>query len=592
MFKKIILSWIFCFLCLNTIISETYSKQQLIPVDSWIYDALYTLSAEQKKVVNADIGPCSVKELQLYFSTLDYEQLSEPGKELYDQVQQFFNEKKLTLDLSAVKIGFNVNLYPELLYKSNSEIDWTFGSKNSVTYTINSYKADGSPDGSNDKTFYYCDVSSWAGNQLSKPLLSFPVNINFADYAYIELIPFISNRFLDMARPNNFTNIPLSFSSIDFMQPTTAYFSTGHIFKNNVGIDLQIGKEGLQIGRSLLGSVIYNNTFQTDAYFKFDAYSPKFRYDMNVVEIDHTKFLYLHDFQAIPFPWLKIGFLEGVLINDSFEIRYLNPLMIMHSFHSWTEYRTEQEYDIYGECHESAYFGLSFDIVPYKNLRLYGLYSQVEIQLPSELEGEYGRHLPTSFAGQLGVEYKMPILNGWGSVQLEGLYSSPYMYYKTGADWSLYRARFDNYSSTSNPLCSWMGSPFGPDSAGFILKAGYNKDQKWSADLSYMYMAQGENSFNLFFKTVNIDGKTFWTYYPSTQINGSYVEDSSVARSMALSGIIQHNNRLTLNGHYTLNKHFSFDGQFIYEFIFNNNHTSGNFQQGVQLSFATEYKIF
>ena len=593
-FRKPFLAIFLFVFSLTKIFCATYSQQQLIPVGNWIYDALYTLKAESKSAAMADIAPCSVQELQLYFSQIDYESLSDAGKKLYYDAQEYLTQKNFTLDLGPISLGFNLNAHPELLYKSNSEIDWTYGSEHEMTWDKIYYNADGSENHRETVNANYGDVSSWGGNKLTTPLVSFPINLNFADIAFIETVPFVSSNFLHMSKADNFSNLPLAFDAMDFMQPVTANFSIGYLFKNNLGIDFQIGKEGLQIGRSLLGSVLYNNTFQTDAYFKFDFYSPRFKYDLNVAEIDHTKFLYLHNFEVLPFNWLKIGFTEGTLINDNFELRYLNPLMIMHSYHSWTEYSTDKEISVYGESHVSAYFGFTFDVVPIKNLRIYGIYSQVELQIPPELTSDYGRQLPNSLAAQLGAEYKFvsPHFGGWYSVQIEGMYSTPYMYYKTGADWSLYRARYDNYNFSENPLCSWIGSPFGPDSAGFILKGGYSHGQKWSADLSYMFMAHGENSFNLFSEVVDCNGETYWVYYPSTYVNGSFVKDVDTARNMGLSGTVEYKNQFTLDGTFVLDKHWSFDGQFVYTFVFNNHNVPDNFQQGVQLAFGVNYKIF
>lgn len=577
--------------------AESYSKQQLIPADSWIYDALYSLSAEQKMVVNADIAPCSVKELQLYFDRIDYEKLSEPSKALFDKVQNFFEEKKFAFDLKGVSFGFNTILYPELLYKSNPDIDWTYGSFNTCTYDVDTYHTDDDgklvKDSTETVTSGYYDVSSWGGNKLTQPLIQFPISIDISDLFYFETIPFITNRAMKMIDLKKLgRNIPLDFYDMEFMQPTNASFSTGYFFDNDLAFTLKIAKEGLSIGRTITGSVLFNDTFQTDVYFDIALLNPNFKIDMNIIEVDHTKYLYLHNFEFIPIKNLKIGATEGVLINAPFELRFLNPLMIFHSYHAWTEYRNPLEYDIYRECHESAYFGFTFDYVPVKSLRLYGVYSQIEIQIPPELKNEYGRHLPTSLALQLGGEYSIPIFNGWGNVSFEGLYSSPYMYYKTGEDWSLVRTRYDVYSSTDNPLYSWIGSPFGPDSAGFELKASYKDNKDWSVDFSYLFMARGENSFNLFGKKVIIDDEEYWIYYPSTKINGEYVEDSSLARSFALLGNIEYKNQLTLDGSYKLNDHFKFDGQLVYSFIWNNNHIPGNFQQGIQVSLAMEYRLF
>ena len=82
---------------------------------------------------------------------------------------------------------------------------------------------------------------------------------------------------------------------------------------------------------------------------------------MTVAEVDQTKFLYMHQIDFSPWKWIKLGILEGNLVNEPFEIRFLNPLMIMHSFASWTDYRDSLEKKYYGEGHVCAYMGIKFD---------------------------------------------------------------------------------------------------------------------------------------------------------------------------------------------------------------------------------------
>ena len=69
---------------------------------------------------------------------------------------------------------------------------------------------------------------------------------------------------------------------------------------------------------------------------------------MNVVQINPEKYIYLHTIEVTPWKWLKASVTEGTLLNEPFELRYLNPLMIMHSFASWNQYLTQAEDEIYG----------------------------------------------------------------------------------------------------------------------------------------------------------------------------------------------------------------------------------------------------
>ena len=64
--KYLITIFVIFFISVNLIFAETYSKQQLIPADHWIYDALYTLYMEEGRCSIADMAPLSVKEIEFY----------------------------------------------------------------------------------------------------------------------------------------------------------------------------------------------------------------------------------------------------------------------------------------------------------------------------------------------------------------------------------------------------------------------------------------------------------------------------------------------------------------------------------------------
>ena len=99
----------------------------------------------------------------------------------------------------------------------------------------------------------------------------------------------------------------------------------------------------MRVGKTQTGSVIYNSTFETDAYVQLNFYSPHIRYGMYVAEISKDKFMYIHRIEARPFKWIRLGVLEGTLVARPFEFRFLNPLMIMHSFGAWREYISPEE---------------------------------------------------------------------------------------------------------------------------------------------------------------------------------------------------------------------------------------------------------
>ena len=88
-----------CILCLIIACTlylpcQIVNDSQLLKSDSWIYEALSTLSLESQDTLFLDTKPISVGELKFYFSQIDFEKLSDSGKSLYQQVEKFLFSTK------------------------------------------------------------------------------------------------------------------------------------------------------------------------------------------------------------------------------------------------------------------------------------------------------------------------------------------------------------------------------------------------------------------------------------------------------------------------------------------------------------------
>jgi len=582
--KKITSSFalLIAFLTVN-LYAESYSSSQLIPAEHWIYDGLYTLYNESAEAFVMDSAPLSVGEIKQCLTYIEYEKLSYSSQKIYDRINEYLNDKKFTFDMMPIKVGFNVSFNPALMGKTNPDIEWSYA----TDYTgVNS---------DNDKTGFGT-ASNYYSSFLTAPFLRLPIYIDFCDIGIIDCQASVSKSYWGMAENYNFTNVFYKPEHFEFTWPINANASIGYVFKNGLSVNFHVARQGLQYGHTQTGSIIYNNTFATDFYTQLRISGKKLKYEMAVVQIDNSKYLYTHQIDFILWKWLKLGILEGTLLNKPFELRYLNPLMIMHSFASWTNYSDPWEDKYYGESHICAYMGIKFDIVPYKNIRIYGLFAQTEIQPPTELGTPEANSIPDGIGLQLGIEVQHgDKAGGMYKFVLEGIYTHPYLYIKHGADWSMYRKSFSMTSNGSVPVCTWIGSPFGPDSLGGEFSAEYKYLDKWSAECSYLFLAHGENSFGLFNNKTIRDGREFYDYYPAAKYRLgelSAAEAEALARSWALTGVVQYTNRIKLHGKYKLNEHFSFEGQVIYSFIFNNNAILNNFQQGLEAGISATCNLF
>lgn len=606
--------------------AQVYSKNQMLYADSWVYDALLMLSNETKITTFATDSPLSASELCFYLDLIPYEKLSDSGKKLYSSLSDYlfkdksekpYENRRHVVRTGNAFFGIGTDITPAFLYKSNSDMDWFFatdytGKKNSLSdYNLLSpseYRSDMNYDWSkideenrpviqNDVKEYGA-TSSFYGSDGYRSVVTIPVSLGWSDYFFMQADPGFSKSFWGMQDDSNLTNVFWNGSDMDFLWPRKAYGCTGLQF-SGWGVNTSFSRSSMQVGKTLTGSAVYNSTFETEGVFQLNLYSPKIKYNMDLVQVNTNKFLYLHSINVRPyFDNLRVEVVEGTLVNAPFELKFINPLMIMHSYGSWTDsdYFTEMEGSLYGEAHICQYMGFHIDYSPFKNSRIYFLYTQNEVQPPNELGSANGRAMPDSLGFQLGFEYTHPDKNDrWWKFALEGVYTTPFCYMKQGASWSLYSERYDMQSNGDVPLRSWIGSPFGPDAIGAEAFVSCTEFQKWDASFSWLFVAHGTNSFGLLDNTIEIDGKKYYAYYPSVLRKMGLISDEeseNIARSWALTGTIQYTNRVSAKLSYKINEKIDLETRMTYSFIFNNKNESGEFAQGIEAFLMLSYMLF
>lgn len=598
----------------------SYNARQLLPAGHWAYDALNTLYTENAMCCLADNAPVSVGQLQTYFRRLQYEKLSDSGKDLYITLYRYlFNHKRGYLggkfDFSSAFFAINAIITPQILFKTNKNLDWSFSTDYTGHIKLPCYEYRGketdpkypvpNENGNFDTlpTHYkthkdegvYKVLGSFNNSPMNKELLTVPIFLGWSDIFLIESDIVIAQSLWGYDRDDTFCNIFTSADYLEFYEPRWAYGSVGYDFKK-WGLNASAGRTGLEVGRTHLGSIIYNNTFDTQFFFQFNIYCQYMLYNMDVVQVEKDKFLFLHQIEVTPIKWLKLGVLEGTLINEPFEVRFLNPLMIMHSFGSWTDYSDDMEEEIYGESHVCAYLAALMDLTPCKGLRIYALYAQNEMQAPWELGSASSKAIPDGFGWQAGFELNIPHKGGYFTFGAEGVYTSPYLYIKQGSDWSLYSRRTDFSYKSDTPLYSWVGSPFGPDAVGIQARLNYEKARKWKAEARYLFVAHGEQSFGIFESYyTSPSGRKFSSYYPSVLRHIGLLDDddaADMARDNTLTGTIQYTNNITFCGYYAFNNHFRLDAGLSAIFVFNHHNKGGNTQAGAEGTISLRYNVF
>lgn len=565
--------------------ANTVNDSQVIKSGHWIYDAMYELGMEAEDTLLIDLQPLSIGELKFSFKQIDYDKLSETAKRTYDIVYEFLFNQKAVFNTKGLKFDFNIKANPEFYYKNSTDNDYT--SPSYIDWTFD---------------YYYKDN-----------VLTVPVLFGFGNNLMIETDAFVGKNYGASNEYDNFTNIPLQrhTDEFEFTWPRFAYGSTGLYF-DDWGLNIHIGKEGLNFGKTLMNSIFYSDKFETDSYVQANVYSQYFQYSLSTVEIDRTKFLYMHQIDFHPFKKVRVGVIEGSMVHGPFELRFLNPLMILHSYNGWVDSVDEDKKKYYSEDHFCSYFGFTFDLMPVKNLRLYGVFSQIEIQLPSERKG-FGGYRPNSVGLQSGVEYNLPVRNNnlW-KFNLEAAYTSPYLYIKQTPYSSLYRKRMDNLNYLNNTypgeryVCSWIGSPYGPDCFALDTKISYEKKQKWSFNFDYKFVIHGEKSFNLFNDKNNyVEDKDIFIYYPyakakylsetvkdETEKKQKLTEVYEDANNLWISGNNIYLNQFALEGTYEFTKKMSVSGKAVYSILLQNNKNYEHIANGFEFDLAIKYSLF
>lgn len=565
----------------------TLNDTQIVNGSSPVYEQFHDLQLEARKFVFTQNTPLSVAELKFYLNQFDYDSLSLHGKALYDNLHDFLYGQENLLENEALELVLHPAVNLEGYYKTNDDVPWSF------RYNFKDY------------------------------FVTMPLYIGFGNEASVGADFFYGKNSVAAADPDNFWNVPLdvndpaSVKHQEFEFPRFAFMSFGKNMKG-WGYNFHLGKIEKTVGDTKTGSIVYNDTFETDAYAELTLYTDVLKMTTDVVQVSSNlmdsiqgnnteRYLYIHQFDVRLWDKLKVSLLEGSMTVNPLSIRFLNPLPFMHQYGGWTNYVTAENKEIYKETNFCADFAFMFEWLPARNVRLYGIYDQVEMQCPWERSQNMGRYYPNSIALQAGLDWNLYLKNGSQlKLNAEGVYTSPYMYIKQVPSSSLYRFRTD--MQTKQKVYSWIGTPFGPDCLAGEFSMEYKPENKWKLKLAYLFTAKGENDdpADLFRPVTGTDADgneaQYYDYYPSvkyklqelgyvpvTESNDELYDD---AMNMLPTGTLQMTHQVTLAGTYVIDGSWELNAQFAFDYILNSGHVTGKNETGVEAALSVKYNFF
>ena len=564
--KKIVVCFLFTLTALQF---SAYGRggQELVRSGHWIYDALTALSLESGIRNFADSAPLTISELKTYLEEIDYDSLSESGKKQWQRIQDYIIEENITFKSDIVTIDLDPSVNLEGYYKSNDDIDWVYDrySRNNV--------------------------------------IDLPVTISVKDWLSLGSEVHLGENKGASLHNDNYFNVPTKDTEVDVNFPDYGYLSTGYKFTEKTGISFQLGMGEQSVGRTQTGSIILSDYMTGASFGKLSLYSPDFKYTFDTIQLNVDKYMYFHLFEGRIAKKLTVSFMEATLTNASWELRYLNPLMIYHGMAPWRDYSDD-------DANNGEFMGIKLDWAPFRYTRFFGMFAMNQYQVPYERRDYADSLTPNSLGGQAGFEALIPAAGGYVKIAGEGYYAQPTLYIKQSPDWSFFRTYTDNIGD-NQIFYEWTGSPFGPDTIAGELSLGYENPGKWSLDVIYLFMAQGNNAE----KSIFYD-KTSETWYSSTDNDNAKIGGNSDFPNATVpdgwvyptneNGINQYaetptdvpkyTHRLSVRGKWQATESLSFTLQPSFVAILNKTgdsgvHERGNNEFGFECAFAMKLQI-
>ena len=435
---------IFCFFpFLNPVFGQ---NQRIIPLSSEIYgetDALYLLRGFASP---SAARPWTVGEAHEILNKIETGPLNQAESTLYDHISAEIS-RQLRFNADGA-FGFNARLDMALEAYAHTNMDdfvlsedWNYGYEErqplaklslemnlySWLYICTDLMYNRNRFNKKDKFRSVKDADQGIGAETSLPdYYIFPRQ----SWAYSK--PFI-------------TNFPAEIDEFDYDWPKRANFTAGGQYWN-----ISVARDRIQWGRGYSGNFVFDGHRDYDEYFRFSAFSQKFKYEwLNVFyprpgSAGSYKLLMAHRLEFRLLPSLVLALSENIMcVSEALNPRHINPAFI---FHNW-----------YDRDNRNSLAQLEVDFVPYKGYRLYAQAGFDQIRAPWEGDSE-----PSAWGVIAGVEHARPMFRGIMTFSLEFAYTTPLLYRRDFVDFITLSDTKTNYAEHGLAM-DYTGYKYGGD---------------------------------------------------------------------------------------------------------------------------------
>jgi hypothetical protein len=419
--------------------------------------------------------PLSRDEVLQILDDINETGLSGPDQEVYRRIYDALTPSMLYGD-ERFSLGFQVVAAPEIHIRTNNAIDFS------------------------------------RRDTAAPHMLSFPVTLYFADTAQIFFEPLITSDPTYYTRDNSYwgTNVTYNPEQFDMNMPLRTFIAAGGHWWN-----FQLGRDRISYGAGHTGNLAVSDTPDYYDFARLSLFSPHFKYsllvsqmplsaqpllanpaeypDMDKKETITQRYFYLHRVDIRLFQKISLGISEGLMVGDSpLELRFVNPLILFHSFFSWLDY-DQWDRNSNGKADEEgqgdmtgSLFALDMDWAVFPSLAVYGQFMMNEFATSYERESWAEIQPPNGLGYLAGIEYTHQFTDWRAVFYGEFVYTDPYLYTLSSPYASFIWMRRLADISAKDLRYSWIGHPAGRDTMLFALGARFTGETLgFSADISY-----------------------------------------------------------------------------------------------------------
>jgi hypothetical protein len=436
-----------------------------------VFEDIRFLQAETGIPASSLTPPLSGDELETFLERLDPEALSPPAKNAYERVRERLNPAPLfSTGLFSMSVHASLNM--ETSVRTNKAVPW---------------------------------------RESPRPrLIAAPFDFYFADMAQLHIEPEF-RPFPHHRQENSYVNmnVPYKTNEFDSGEPFRAFIALGGAWWN-----FQLGRDRLSFGTAHTGNLLVSDTPDYYDFARVSVFSKNFKYSSMISQIplviDETmvdpaivdlaanpsiqresmeRYLYLHRLDFKITRRLSIGAAEAMITGDSpIQLRYLNPLMIMHNFFSGYDSKSWGGIDLM----DNMAFSLELNWSPFRSFRTYGQLMIDDVLTPFEKNDPNAA--PNGMGYLAGIEvshsFKKWALLGYGEL----VYTDPYVYVDNSPFAALIWWRRQVGTSGPGYRYRWLGHPQGRDMFQIAGGLRFSKDDTLALSADFSFTSQGEHS--------------------------------------------------------------------------------------------------